>query len=372
MTRSRLSHTLSLVCAIAMPTLAHADAPPQSLYHVYIGAMFNSTDSTRANVDYGRGFTGAVGIPLIIPNLYLEIGGSQQTLVTPAALNSNFFRQDLTGSLMYAFGNRDELTPYVLAGVGAARNDTILLDETSLTAHIGVGLTHALGDFVRARLEVKEVYDSFDDTDLFETSVSAGIEIPLGRTKEVEIVRTVIEPARIIERPVEVIKEVEVVKEVVKEVIKEVAPVDSDFDNIADANDKCPGTLPNVRTDNSGCAIAQSVALQNIEFDLNKSTLKPDSLVFIEQAVSFFKQQGNLRAVVAGHTDDIGKDATNLKLSQARANTVVKALVDSGLSAARFKALGLGETMPAVANLDNDSRARNRRVEFLLSTSDAN
>jgi len=151
-----------------------------------------------------------------------------------------------------------------------------------------------------------------------------------------------------------------------------VVPVDSDGDRIADVDDKCPGTLAGVRTDNLGCAIAQALTLQNIEFDLNKATLKASSQPLIDQAVSFFKQQENLRAVVAGHTDDLGPDAKNQTLSQARANTVVKALVDGGLSAARFKAVGLGESMPTVANSSEENRARNRRVEFLLSTSEAN
>ncbi len=366
MNKNALTQAIYLSCALAVPLSAHAgEASAPSLYHIYIGALFTATDTQRPQVDYGRGITGALGLPIrSVNNLYFELGASQQVLKTPAALNSNFFKQELTGSLMYAFGNRDELTPYVMAGVGVARNDTIALDETDFTAHVGVGATRLFGDFVRGRLELKENYDTFNSQDLFETSLSAGVEVPLGRTKEVEVVRTVIEPAQIIEKQVEVIKEVEIVKEV--------TPSDLDGDHIADADDKCPGTLPGIRTDNLGCAIAQSVTLQNIEFDLNKASLKEESKALIDQATNFFKQQANLRAIIAGHTDDIGKDASNLKLSQARANTVVKALVDSGLDARRFKALGLGESMPTVANTSDEGRAHNRRVEFLLSTSEAN
>ena len=359
-----LSQALGLTATLLSPMAAFAETPPQSLYHIYIGAMFSGTDSQRQNVDYGRGFTGALGFPLrsVSNNLYVEIGGSQQVLKTDAALNSNFFKQELTGSLVYAFGNRDELTPYVIGGIGIARNDTIALDENNFTAHLGLGATRLFGDFVRGRVELKGNYDTFNDQDLFDTSLSAGVEVPLGRTKEVEVVRTVIEPAQVIEK--EIIKEVEV--------IKEVTPVDTDGDRIADTDDKCPGTLAGVRTDNLGCAIAQSLTLQNIEFDLNKATLKPTSQLLIEQAISFFKQQENLRAVVAGHTDDLGPVARNQTLSQARANTVMKALVDGGVDAKRFKAIGLGESMPVMTNSNDENRARNRRVEFLLSTSEAN
>ncbi|MES2721112.1 MAG: OmpA family protein [Pseudomonadota bacterium] len=364
MNKTALTQAICLTCALATPLAANAgEVGAPSLYHIYIGALFTATDSERQLVDYGRGFTGAFGMPIrAVNNLSFELGASQQVLKTPDSLNSNFFRQELTGSLMYSFGNRDELTPYVIGGIGVARNDTIALDETNFTAHLGMGATRLFGDFVRGRVELKGNYDTFADQDLFEASLSAGVEVPLGRTKEVEVVRTVIEPAQIIEKQVEVIKEV----------VKEVAPPDSDGDHIADTDDKCPGTLADVRTDNLGCAIAQSVTLQNIEFDLNKASLKQESGSLIEQAANFFKQQPNLRAVIAGHTDDIGKDASNLTLSQARANTVVKALVNSGLDAKRFKAVGLGESMPAVANTSDESRARNRRVEFLLSTSEAN
>lgn len=354
----------AIVLAGATSGLAQADtaAPSESLYHIYIGALFDNTDSQRALVDNGRGFTGSVGIPLTSTgnNWHVEVGGNNLTLKTPGNLPTNFFRQELSASLVYSFGNRDELTPYVLAGVGAARQDVRPdnLDETVLTGHIGVGLVGALTEIIRGRIEVKGVYDDFrdgstDDDGLIDTTFSLGVEIPLGRKRTVEV--PVAAPPQIVE------------KEVIKEV--QVGFIDTDGDKISDADDKCPGTLPGVRTDNSGCALAQAVNIPNIEFDFNKASLKTGSQPIIDSAASFFRQQPNLRAVVAGHTDDIGKDAANQKLSQARANSVVKALTSRGLDAKRFKAVGMGESMPLVPNVSNEDRATNRRVEFLLSTS---
>ena len=88
-----LSQAFGLTATLLSPMAAFAETPSQSLYHIYIGAMFSGTDSQRPNVDYGRGFTGAVGLPLrsLSNNLYMEIGGNQQVFKTPDALNSNFF-----------------------------------------------------------------------------------------------------------------------------------------------------------------------------------------------------------------------------------------------------------------------------------------
>jgi len=359
MTRTRLLSAILL--ASATPT-ALADVPQtsESVYHFYIGALYNQPDRDRLQTDFGRGFTGSLGIPLkFLPNTHLELGGNTMTLKTPSGVPSNFFRHELSASLAYSFGNRDELTPYVLAGVGVARNDTTGVDDTNFTAHVGGGLTRLIANTIRGRVEVREVYDNYDGNDLFDTTLSAGIEVPLGRTKIIEV--PVAAPAA---EPV--IKEVEVIKEVV------VAPPDSDGDGIADDRDKCPGTLANVRTDNNGCAIAQTTILRNIEFDTNKATLTTASQEAIDNAASFFSQQPNLRAVIAGHTDDVGKDSYNQRLSQSRAQTVLDALVAKGLEGKRFKAVGLGENMPLVTNDSAESRAKNRRVEFLLSTAETN
>ncbi|PRD36811.1 UNVERIFIED_CONTAM: oprF [Trichonephila clavipes] len=362
-TRNLLRHAILLASAgIALP--AHAELPkaPQSIYHIYIGALYGQPDKDRLDTDYGRGFTGSFGMPIrALRNTHLEIGGNTMTLRTPKGVVTNFFRHELNASLVHSFGNRDELTPYILAGVGVARNDTVAVDDTSFTAHIGAGLTRLITDTVRGRIEVKGVYDDFAGTDLFDATLSAGIEVPLGRTRIVEV--PVVQPFT----PAEpVVQKVEVIKEVI------VTPPDSDGDGIADTLDKCPDTLAGVRTDNTGCAIAQTATLANIEFDTNKATLTGASQDVIDTAAKFFSQQPNLRAVIAGHTDDIGKEAPNQKLSQARAETVLKALVAKGLDGKRFKALGLGESMPLVANDSAENRAKNRRVEFLLSTSETN
>lgn len=354
----------------SLPTGAVAEQPVSSLYHVYIGALYGSPDSQRALVENGNGFAGSVGIPLTAEGnrWHLELGGTTRTFKTPKAISSSFFRHDLTAGLMYSWGDRDELTPYVKAALGLARNDIIpdSEDETGFTAYLGAGLTRGFGEFIRGRVELGANYDEWQDG-YVDGTIQAGIEIPLGRKKVVEVER-IVEVQKIVE--VEKLVPAAAVAEVKEvEVIKEIAPPDSDGDRISDEFDKCPNTLANVRTDNSGCAITQTLVLKNIEFDTNKATIKPESQALLDASAEFFKQQPDLRSVIAGHTDSVGKDVSNLSLSKRRAEAVKAALIQRGVAAGRLQAIGLGETLPIASNSTDVGRAENRRVEFLLVAS---
>ncbi|WP_298015603.1 outer membrane protein OmpA [uncultured Castellaniella sp.] len=99
-------------------------------------------------------------------------------------------------------------------------------------------------------------------------------------------------------------------------------------------------------------------------FDFDKSTIKPEGRQVLDQVA---QQAGtiNLETIIAvGHTDSIGTEAYNQKLSERRANSVKQYLVSKGVAADRIYAEGKGELQPVASNKTREGRAQNRRVEI--------
>jgi outer membrane protein OmpA-like peptidoglycan-associated protein len=116
----------------------------------------------------------------------------------------------------------------------------------------------------------------------------------------------------------------------------------------------------------SDIANSGSVALYGIYFDTGKSDLKPESAPAIAEIAKLLKQEPALRIFVVGHTDMVGDVAANMKLSQARAQSVVNALVSQhGVASSRLSAFGNGSYAPKASNKTEEGRAKNRRVELV-------
>ncbi len=107
------------------------------------------------------------------------------------------------------------------------------------------------------------------------------------------------------------------------------------------------------------------IIVNGIRFDVNKSTLKPESMGAINEIYTLMKDNPDLKFSVEGHTDSQGDDAFNQKLSEERANTVMNTLVKLGISADRLAAKGWGESKPISNNASPEDMANNRRVEFV-------
>ena len=108
------------------------------------------------------------------------------------------------------------------------------------------------------------------------------------------------------------------------------------------------------------------VAVQGILFDTGKTDLKPESEAAIAEVVKLLKADPALLLYVVGHTDNVGGLEGNLRLSQGRAEAVVKALVGGhGIAPARLKAFGNGPYAPVSSNDTDAGRAKNRRVELV-------
>ncbi len=109
-----------------------------------------------------------------------------------------------------------------------------------------------------------------------------------------------------------------------------------------------------------------SIALYGINFDTGKSDLRPDSEAALKAIADALKARLELKIEIGGHTDDVGDDVDNQTLSDARAATVKRALIERfGIADARLVAKGFGETKPVTPNDNDEARAKNRRVELV-------
>jgi outer membrane protein OmpA-like peptidoglycan-associated protein len=106
------------------------------------------------------------------------------------------------------------------------------------------------------------------------------------------------------------------------------------------------------------------VALYGVLFDFNKSTLQPASDAVLQQVEDLLSKDQTLKIEVQGHTDNVGGDAYNQTLSEARAHAVADWLTKHGAAAARLSARGYGKTKPVADNNTDEGRAKNRRVEI--------
>ena len=106
------------------------------------------------------------------------------------------------------------------------------------------------------------------------------------------------------------------------------------------------------------------LALTGVLFDFNKSTLKPESDAVLQQVAQLMARDPALKLEIQGHTDNIGTDAYNQPLSEARARAVVSWLMQHNVGPARLSARGYGKTRPIADNATDEGRAQNRRVEI--------
>jgi OOP family OmpA-OmpF porin len=160
---------------------------------------------------------------------------------------------------------------------------------------------------------------------------------------------------------------------------------DDDNDGVANKFDKCPGTPTGTVVDGSGCPIkvqreiiketkvvvteadrkVVEEAIKNLEFDLGKSTIRSTSYSTLNKVAALLVEK-NFSLKLAGHTDNTGSMALNLRLSKERAESIKAYLVSQGANASRIEATGYGPNQPIASNKTAEGRQKNRRVEFTL------
>jgi len=107
------------------------------------------------------------------------------------------------------------------------------------------------------------------------------------------------------------------------------------------------------------------IIVNGIKFDINKATLKPESMGPINRIYKLMQKQPDLKFSVEGHTDADGNDKANMTLSKARGKAVMEKLISMGIDKSRLKYNGFGESKPIDNNATPEGKANNRRVEFV-------
>lgn len=154
-------------------------------------------------------------------------------------------------------------------------------------------------------------------------------------------------------------------------------PSDADKDGVCDGLDQCANTPAAARVDAKGCPIVVTeketemletgmIRLQNVNFDSDKATIKPESFAVLDEVGDILTRWPELRIEIGGHCDSQGSDAHNMELSDARAKSVRDYMLSkfSVLKADQMTSAGYGESKPIAPNNTALNRAKNRRVEF--------
>lgn len=161
---------------------------------------------------------------------------------------------------------------------------------------------------------------------------------------------------------------------------------DSDGDGVADIFDKCAGTATTEKVDGSGCPLPKTEiikqqpviiteedkriiteAINDLQFDFGKATIRNTSYPSLNKVAEILVKK-NFSLKLAGHTDNVGSESANLKLSKDRAESIKAYLVSQGANPSRIEATGYGETQPIASNKTEAGRQKNRprRIYTLL------
>jgi OOP family OmpA-OmpF porin len=165
----------------------------------------------------------------------------------------------------------------------------------------------------------------------------------------------------------------------------QVAPVpivpvilDTDLDGVLDDIDQCQNTAKGSEVNEVGCVVyagevGSSIEseefkfeVEQLQFNLNSAALTESSKVVLDEVADMLVTYGTMKIEVQAHSDSTGAASYNKKLSQKRAESVVKYLANKDIDPSRLTAVGYGEANPIADNKTVEGRAKNRRVELIL------
>lgn len=375
----KLVTAVSLGCVIATPAVAE-----NRQFQITPAIGYNFFDNDRGLDDsefYGIGLGYGITDNFTLEAWYTD--GEADVRGTNFDIDTTSYRLDALYDLPHFGGGA--WNAYLVGGVGRAEFDTGLpgLDFSETQLNLGVGLKAKVSKSLSLRGDVR-AFDNIDqgsDTDDFGTDFAFQIALTYGFGKVYQhgspAAPAPAPKAAPKPRPVKkaldsdgdgVLDSADACPNTPRgvKVNSRGCPLDSDRDGVYDYLDKCPGTKAGLKVDTVGCPIklTSTVDIQlNVNFDTNKSVVKPQYFNEIKRVADFMNQYEGTRVEVQGHTDSRGSNAYNKALSQRRADAVAAVLVrQHGVPANRVTARGYGEENPITSNDNEQGRASNRRV----------
>ncbi len=263
-----------------------------------------------------------------------------------------------SADVLRSFNGAGRVSPYLTAGVGALRNDPDLgAKRDDFMVQAGAGLLfraweNADGSSAfNIRPEVKLRWDDAGGAGKLRDVIAAvAFEFAFGAPTVRAATPEPVAPPQVASAPVPA------------PVVAAPQPVDSDGDGVFDEQDRCPVTPRGTAVDEFGCPRKGTITLVGVNFENNSAKLVSQSLAMLDAVAADLVKYPSLKVEVQGHTDSVGSDAYNLKLSQGRADSVRDYLVARGVAVAQLAARGYGESRPVADNTTAEGRAQNRRV----------
>src|SRR3546814_777412 len=140
--------------------------------------------------------------------------------------------------------------------------------------------------------------------------------------------------------------------------------MDIDGDGVLDHEDECPTEAG--PADNNGCPVAAAIGDNTIQFDFDSAEIRPESYSALDGLADELKASGSSNVALEGHASAEGTESYNQRLSERRANSVKKYLVNAGVDSGVLSTTGYGESRPVASNDTEEGRSQNRRVEIKI------
>ena len=127
-----------------------------------------------------------------------------------------------------------------------------------------------------------------------------------------------------------------------------------------------PAIIEEVKEEVVVVEVPEKIVLRGINFDFDKSNIKPEFMPVLDEAVEILKENPDIKVIIEGHTDWTGPEKYNMGLSERRAASVCNYLVEKGISQNSLETVGYGEADPIADNHTREGRNMNRRVVFKI------